>query len=80
MSAFSAATNRITRIGYGYDTSGNLTSDPSTQANAMVYDSENHMISYTKAGATTTYTYDGDGDRVKKVDSSGTSIFATARL
>ena len=41
----------------------------------MVYDAENRQISYTKAGVTTTYSYDGDGRRVKKFDSTGTIIF-----
>jgi YD repeat-containing protein len=36
----------------------------------MVYDGENKLISYIKAGATTAYFYDGDGHRVKKVDNS----------
>ena len=74
-SAFNQSTNRIALGGFGYDAAGNLTADPTTAANAMVYDAENRQISYTKAGVTTTYTYDGDGKRVKKVDSTGTIIF-----
>src|SRR6185295_1262358 len=72
-----AATNRISGPGYGYDVAGNLTSDPTTNPNAIKYDAENRQVSYTKNG-TTEYTYDGDGRRVKKVDVSAnkTTIFA----
>ena len=60
---------------YGYDTAGNLTSDPTTTLNAIGYDGENRQVSYTKNG-TTEYTYDGDGHRVKKLDSANkTTIF-----
>ena len=72
--AFNQSTNKIVRSGFGYDAAGNLTSDPTTAANAMIYDAENRQISYTKASVTTTYSYDGDGRRVKKLDSTGTII------
>jgi RHS repeat-associated protein len=75
LSAFNANNNRIQLTGFGYDSAGNLTSDPTTAANAMVGDAENRQISYTKAGVATTYSYDGDGRRVKKIDSSGTTVF-----
>ena len=75
LSAFNANTNRIALAGFGYDVSGNLTSDPTTTANAMAYDSENHLTSYTKSGVTTRYFYDGDGRRVKKTDGNGTTVF-----
>jgi RHS repeat-associated protein len=76
LSAFNAANNRLTTaLGFNYDAVGNLTSDPTTAINAMVYDAENRQTSYTKAGVTTNYSYDGDGRRVKKVDSTGTTVF-----
>ncbi len=50
-------TNCLT--GFSYDASGNTTSDG---INSHVYDSENQIV--TAAGVT--YTYDGDGARVKK--------------
>ena len=75
LSAFNANNNRVQLTGFGYDSAGNLTSDPTTAANAMAYDAENRQISYTKAGVTTTYSYDGDGRRVKKIDSTGTTVF-----
>ena len=72
--SFDAATNRINpavMTGFGYDAVGNLTSDPTTPANGMVYDGENRQTSYTKSGVgTTSYSYDGDGRRVKKVTGS----------
>ncbi len=75
MSAFNASNNRIAVAGYSYDSSGNVKSDPTTSANAMLYDAENRQVSYTKAGATTLYSYDGDGRRVKKAASSGTTLY-----
>lgn len=75
LSSFSANTNRIGLSGFGYDVAGNLTGDPATGANNIVYDAENRQISYTKAGATTMYSYDGDGHRVTKVAGSTTTIF-----
>jgi RHS repeat-associated protein len=74
-SAFSAANNRIALTGFNYDAVGNLTSDPTTAINGMVYDAENRQTSYTKAGVTTQYRYDGDGRRVTKIDSTGTTVF-----
>jgi RHS repeat-associated protein len=74
LSAFSAANNRLTTaLGFNYDAVGNLTSDPTTALNAMVYDAENRQTSYTKAGVTTHY--DGDGRRVKKEEATGATVF-----
>jgi RHS repeat-associated protein len=66
--------NQITLTGFGYDAVGNLTGDPTTGPNAIVYDAENHQTSYTKSG-TTSYAYDGDGNRVSKTTGSGTTTF-----
>ncbi|MEK6289151.1 MAG: RHS repeat-associated core domain-containing protein [Acidobacteriota bacterium] len=73
----SQSTNRIAGgQNYGYDNAGNLTSDPTTPVNGIVYDAENRQTQYTKTGqATNYYYYDGDGHRVKKIDSSGTTVF-----
>ena len=71
LSAFDTTTNRIkpsVMSGFGYDTSGNLTTDPSA---TVGYDAENHQTSY---GAST-YSYDGDGRRVKKQVGSTTTVF-----
>jgi RHS repeat-associated protein len=69
--------NRIKLSTFDYDLAGNLEGDPETGANGMVYDGENRMTSYTKAGATTTYSYDGDGRRVRKVAGTGPSAVTT---
>jgi RHS repeat-associated protein len=61
---------------YGYDSAGNLTSDPATNANGIVYDAENRQTQHIKSQqATNFYFYDGEGRRVKKIDSSGTTVF-----
>jgi RHS repeat-associated protein len=52
--------NQINNSGFVYDAAGNLTADGSL---TMTYDAENRMVS-TNAGVS--YTYDGDGRRVKK--------------
>jgi len=72
---FFQTNNRIKVSGFSYDLVGNLTKDPTTAANAMVYDAENRQVSYTKASVTTSYTYDGDGRRVRKVTGSETTVF-----
>jgi RHS repeat-associated protein len=71
------ANNRFTSgQNYGYDSAGNLTSDPATLANGIVYDAENRQTQYTKTGQlTNSYQYDGAGHRVKKIDNNGTTIF-----
>jgi len=73
----SQPTNRLsTGQGYGYDDAGNLTSEPATSANGIVYDAENRQTQYTKSGQQTNYYfYDGDGHRVKKIDNNGTTVF-----
>ncbi len=58
--AFSTTNNRITTAGYGYDSVGNLTSEP---GKIYVYDAENRMVS---AGSSGFYSYDGEGKRVKR--------------
>lgn len=72
--SFDALTNKIkpsVMTGFGYDGVGNLTSDPTTPTNGIDYDGENRQTSYTKTGVgATSYGYDGDGQRVKKVTGS----------
>jgi RHS repeat-associated protein len=73
------ATNRIVSAGYGYDADGNLMCDPGhpcTQTPFIpyfTYDAENRQKSangsFNDGG--TSYTYDGDGRRVKKATSNG---------
>ncbi len=51
--------NQITNTGFTYDSAGNLTGDGLL---SYTWDAENHL----KSAAGVTYTYDGDGRRVKK--------------
>jgi RHS repeat-associated protein len=51
-----------------YDAAGNLTNDTYTGNGSRIYDAENRMIAATESisGQTSTYTYDGDGQRVRR--------------
>ncbi len=60
--------------GYGYDAVGNMTSDPTDGVNNS-YDAENRIGSATKAGVTTSYVYDADGNRVEKTDGSTGTLY-----
>ncbi len=64
LSVAALANNQLT--GYGYDAAGNMTSDP-TDGITLNYDQENRIT----GAAGYTYTYDADGNRVKK--SNGTT-------
>ena len=57
---------------YVYDNNGNMTSDTSR---VLVWDYENRPTSITYGGATTSFVYDGDGNRVKKVGPAGTTVY-----
>jgi RHS repeat-associated protein len=71
----SAATNRILLSGFSYDPSGNQkTQIRNSQTENYDYDSENRLLKIND-GATGEYVYDGDGRRVKKIDTSGTTVF-----
>src|SRR5205085_12226105 len=65
----SATTNQITGAPYAYDLGGNMTNHGS---NTLVYDAENRAVSANHGGASGTYTYDGNGLRVKKISGSTT--------
>jgi RHS repeat-associated protein len=68
--------NRINaNQGYGYDVAGNLITAPNQ---TFTYDAENRQASYNGGNTLNgggTFAYDGDGKRVKKIASSGTTIF-----
>jgi RHS repeat-associated protein len=72
--------NRISSPGYAYDAAGNLLCDPShpcAQSPAFTpfytYDADNRLRA---AGGGSSYAYDGDGRRVKKVRSGvATTVF-----
>ena len=72
-----ATSNRLTAItnparSLGYDNAGNTTTDTGSGYTAA-YDLAGRMASLTKAGITTTYSYNAMGQRVRKVGSSGPS-------
>ena len=53
---------------FAYDNAGNTTSDNNYSAS---YDTAGHMATLTKAKITSTYTYNGLGQRVRKFNSTG---------
>ena len=67
--AFNGSNNRL--VASGYDGAGNQTGD--IQNRTFTYDAENRQITFN--GTLGQYFYDGDGRRVKKIDSSGTTVF-----
>ena len=58
---------------YTYDASGNMTVEPFTPANDYTWDGENRMTGFSGSGGTATYSYDGNGMRVVKSVSGGTT-------
>ncbi|MCI0626259.1 MAG: hypothetical protein L0387_32215, partial [Acidobacteria bacterium] len=62
--------NQISGAGYAYDAAGNMTQVPGISG-TLTYDAENRLV--TAAGAT--YTYDGDGRRVKKQAGGTTTTY-----
>jgi hypothetical protein len=75
-SAFNQASNRLTngipaQVNIDYDSSGNLKEDAA--ARTMIYDAENRLLNFN--GGAGQYFYDGDGHRVKKIDSTGATVF-----
>ena len=64
-----------------YDLAGNQisvasTASPDVAANTMTYDAENRMATANIGGTgSVTYTYDGDGKRVMKSSSAGTTVY-----
>lgn len=57
---------------FAYDNNGNITSDG---LRAIVYDYDNMSKSITKGGLTTSFVYDGNGARVKKITQDYTVIY-----
>ena len=62
---------------YAYDDNGNMTSRTiSNTVYALTYDAENRLIGVAGGGPTVTFTYDGDGNRVKKhVDGGDVTLY-----
>ncbi len=70
--------NQITKWGsdcYTYDPDGNLASATGTRAFSATYDHENRLTSISRNGITTTYSYDGRGNRTKAVTGSTVSNY-----
>jgi RHS repeat-associated protein len=65
--AVTATTNRL--VGFSYDNAGNVLMDATS--NEFEYDAENRQVS----AGTSSYSYDGDGLRVRKVVNGVTTIF-----
>ncbi len=66
------STNRFLDPAYSYDAAGNMTADG---LNTLTYDAENHIVSNTQVGATSSYTYDGNSLRVKKISGGTTTVY-----
>ena len=70
----------VTRAGtktYSYDANGNMLLG---DGRVMTYDNENRLSTVRKNGATTTFVYDGDGGRVKKTVTSGSTTVTTVYI
>jgi RHS repeat-associated protein len=70
-SQINAANNRITGESWVYDSAGNLLTDGA--GNTFTYDAENRQTSFN--GTAASYGYDGEGRRVKKVESGVLTTF-----
>ena len=70
----------VTRAGtktYSYDANGNMLLG---DGRIMTYDHENRLRTVRKNGAATTFVYDGDGGRVKKTVTSGSTTVTTTYI
>ncbi|MFA6217601.1 MAG: RHS repeat-associated core domain-containing protein [Candidatus Omnitrophota bacterium] len=71
----SAGPHALTSAGgyaYQYDANGNMVVGKNK---ALGYDVENRLIQVNELGIITSFAYDGDGGRVKKVSASGTTTY-----
>jgi RHS repeat-associated protein len=69
LSAPSLVNNQLS--GYGYDAAGNMTNDPTDGGITLSYDQENRI----QSTAGYTYTYDADGNRVKKTNGTTGTLY-----
>ncbi len=67
----SAGTNRFGSP-YMYDANGNMTNDG---LNTITFDGENHAVASSGTLGSGTYTFDGNGLRVKKLSGSTTTVY-----
>ena len=63
-----------------WDVKGNLQFTPGAPvaSDALVWDIDNHLSSYTKNGITTTFTYDALGRRLEKTTGSSSTLFISS--
>jgi RHS repeat-associated protein len=71
--SYTLSTNHISGTPYTYDANGNLTNDGINTL--TVYDAENRVTSTSGSLGSGSYTYDGNGLRVKKVSGSTTTVY-----
>jgi RHS repeat-associated protein len=76
----SASTNRFTSAGFSYDKNGNVTADidpVTSQARQTAFNGDNKQVEVKDANGNSIgkYYYDGEGNRVKKVTATETTIF-----
>ncbi len=72
LTEFNTASNRFTSPSV-YDSAGNLTNDK--VARTMAYDAENRQTQFNAGLGISSYAYDGDGRRVRKVYNGETTVF-----
>ncbi|MDY7078847.1 MAG: LamG-like jellyroll fold domain-containing protein [Chloroflexota bacterium] len=69
----------VTSVGgnsYSYDANGNMTTrNENGTSYTQDFDAENRLVRVTADSETTEFIYDGDGQRVKKIDGSGTTAY-----
>ncbi len=72
---FNTATNRLLKNSATFDYAGNLLSE--TFLGDMAYDADNHQTTFTDpvTSAVSTYTYDGAGNRVRKITPAATTVY-----
>ena len=78
-----ATSNRLASIsnparGFGYDKAGNTTSDSTSYTSS--YDLAGRLTALTKAGTTSSFSYDGMGRRVRKYIGAGTGAGAASAM
>jgi RHS repeat-associated protein len=66
------AVTAVGSTGYAYDNNGNMTTRDSQ---TITWDVENRPVSVSDNGTTATFIYDGDGNRVEKIENSETILY-----
>lgn len=79
------ASNRLTGManpveGFGYDNAGNTTSRTGPNAYTATFNLANRLTTLTKSGATSSYTYNTQGQRIRKYISAGTGAGAASTI